>query len=92
MPAFAPAEREVEDVVDDEGDGLAVVVVGEGVEDVAGIVVEIKDDSDDDAEDAGVLELELEVDVPTIPMVVNATTPPSKVVILTPVVQLQADG
>ena len=86
MPAFAPAEREAEDVV-------GAVVVGEGVEDVAGIVVEIKDDSDDDdAEDAGVLELELEVDVPTIPMVVNATTPPSKVVILTPVVQLQADG
>lgn len=77
MPAFAPVEREVEDVVDDEGDGLAVVVVGEGVEDVAGIVVELK---------------ELEVDVPTIPMVVNATTPPSKVVMLTPVVQLQADG
>jgi hypothetical protein len=80
MPAFAPAEREAEDVV-------GAVVVGEGVENVAGIVVEIKD-----AEDAGVLELELEVDVPTIPMVVNATTPPSKVVILTPVVQLQADG
>lgn len=77
MPVFAPVEREAEDAVDDEGDGLAVVVVGEGVEDVAGIVVEIK---------------ELEVDVPTIPMVVNATTPPSKVVILTPVVQLQADG
>ena len=77
MPVFAPVEREAEDVVDDEGDGLAVVVVGEGVEDVAGIVVEIK---------------ELEVDVPTIPMVVNASTPPSKVVILTPVVQLQADG
>ena len=77
MPAFAPVEREAEDVVDDEGDGLAVVVVGEGVEDVAGIVVELK---------------ELVVDVPTIPMVVNATTPPSKVVTLTPVVQLQADG
>ena len=77
MPAFAPVEREAEDVVDDEGNGLAVVVVGEGVEDVAGIVVELK---------------ELEVDVPTIPMVVNATTPPSKVVTLTPVVQLQADG
>ena len=83
MPAFAPAEREAEDVV-------GAVVVGDGVEDVAGIVVEIEDA--EDAEDAGVLELELEVDVPTIPMVVNATTPPSKVVILTPVVQLQADG
>ena len=70
IPAFAPAEREAEDVV-------GAVVVGEGVEDVAGIVVELK---------------ELEVDVPTIPMVVNATTPPSKVVTLTPVVQLQADG
>jgi hypothetical protein len=60
MPIFAPAEREAEDV-DDEGDGLAVVVVGEGVEDVAGIVVELK---------------ELEVDVPTIPMAVSEITPP----------------
>lgn len=96
MPALAPGEREAEEVEaeEEEGEGLDVAVaVAEAA--VVEALVEALVEEAEEAEEAGVLELELEleeVEVPTMPMVVKATTPPSSVVMLTPEVQSQAAG